>query len=131
MKPLKLVATVISLAIAGLGVLGVAAPAVLLAFGGTLLEAPALYWVAAVRVIFGALLVVVAAESRMPGALRVVGVLIVVAGLLTPFFGTERLREAFDWFSGQGPLLVRIVALLPLLIGLFFVYAINAHRRVA
>lgn len=131
MKFLKLVATVMSLAIAGLGVLGVAAPAVLLEFGGSLLAAPALYWVAAVRVVFGALLILVAAESRMPRTLRVIGILVVVAGLLTPLLGTERFREAFTWFSGQGPLLVRATAVLPLIVGLFFVYAINSHRRVA
>jgi uncharacterized membrane protein len=130
-KPLKVLATVMSLGIAGLGVLGVAAPAVLLQFGGSLLAAPALYLVAAVRVVFGALLILVSAESRMPRALRVVGVLIVVAGLLTPLFGAERFREAFTWFSGQEPWLLRAVAVLPLIIGVFFVYAINSHRRVA
>ena len=131
MKLLKLLATVMSLAIAGLGVLGAAAPAVLLEFGGSLLAAPALYWVAAVRVVFGTLPILVAAGSRMPVALRVVGVLIVVAGLFTPLFGTERFLGAFAWFSGQGPLLVRAVAVLPIIIGLFLVYAINSNRRVA
>ena len=131
MKLLKLVATVMSLAIAGLGGWGVVAPAALLAFGGSLLAPPALYWVAAVRVVFGSLLILVAAESRMPRTLRVVGVFFVVAGLLTPLFGTERFHEAFTWFSGQGSLLVRAVAVLPLIIGLFFVYALNSHRRAA
>ncbi|MEO8653833.1 MAG: hypothetical protein ABI409_06895 [Ramlibacter sp.] len=120
-----------SLAIAGLGLLGVAAPVVLLEFGRALLAPPALYGVAAVRVVFGLLVLLVAADSRMPGILRVIGLIIVVAGLLTPLFGTERSLEAFTWFSEQGPLFVRIVAVLPVIAGLFLVYAINSRRQVA
>ncbi len=99
-----------SLAIAGLGVLGVAAPALRLEFAGSLLAPPALYGVAAVRVVFGVLLVLVATESRTPRALRVIGVVLVVAGLLTPLFGTERLALFLTWFSGQAPLLIRLCA---------------------
>lgn len=131
MKVLKVVATVMSLAVAGLGVLGVVAPTVLLEFGRSLLSPPALYWVAAVRIVFGALLILVARESRLPRTLRVIGILIVVAGLLTPLFGTERFGEVLAWFSGRASFLVRAIALVPFVIGLFFVYAINTNRRVA
>jgi hypothetical protein len=131
MKMLKIVATVISLAIAGLGLLGLVAPGVLLEFGHSLLAPPALYWVAAVRVVFGALLILVAAQSRMPRTLRVIGAVIVVAGILTPLVGTERIGEIFAWVSVQASFLVRVIALLPLGIGLFFVFAINGRRRVA
>ena len=129
MKFLKLLTTVMSLAISCVGGLGVTAPSILLEFGRSLLTPPALYWAAALRVIFGALLILVAKESRMPGALRVIGAFIVVAGLLTPFFGADRFGEALTWFSGQGSLLIRAVAVLPLIAGLFFAYAINSHRR--
>lgn len=132
MNILKIVATIMSLTIASLGVLGVVAPGVLLEFGRSLLAPSAIYWVAAVRVVFGALLILVAAESRMPRTLRVIGVFIVVAGLLTPLIGTEFFSQALTWVSGQPPFfLVRAVAVLPFVAGLFFVYAINSHRRVA
>ena len=131
MKILKVVATLMSLAIAGLGVVGLVAPAVLLEFGRSMLAPPALYWVAAVRVVFGALLILVATQSRMPRTLRVIGALIVVAGILTPLFGIERIGEVFDWISAQASFLVRVIAILPFGIGLFFAVAINTHRRVA
>ena len=131
MKILKVVATLMSLAIAGLGVVGLVAPAVLLEFGRSLLAPPALYWVAAVRVIFGVLLILVATQSRMPRTLRVIGALIVVAGILTPLFGIERIGEVFDWISAQASFLVSVIAILPFGIGLFFVVAINTYRRVA
>ena len=66
MRFLQLVVTLMSLAIGGLGVLGISAPAVLLDLGRTLLAPPALYGVAAVRVVFGALLISVATASRQP-----------------------------------------------------------------
>ena len=131
MNVLKLITTIMSLAIAGLGVLGLVAPGVLLEFGRSLLAPGALYWVAAVRITFGALLILVASQSRMPRTLRVIGVLILVAGLLTPLLGTERFGVFLTWFSGQAPLLVRAAAVVPFIVGLFFVYAINSHRRVA
>ena len=131
MNILKFLATLMSLAIASLGVLGVAAPGVLLEFAGSLLVPPALYGVAAVRIVFGALLVLVATESRMPRTLRVIGVLIVVAGLLTPLLGAERTASILAWMSAQAPLLVRAVAVVPVLVGAFFAYAINPRRRAA
>ncbi len=130
MKVLKLVTTLMSLAIAGLGVLGFVAPAVLLEFGRSLLAPPTLYWVAAVRVAFGALLILVATQSRMPRTLRVIGAVIVVAGILTPLFGAERISEVFGWISAQASFLVRFIAILPFGIGLFFAFAINTRRRV-
>ena len=129
MQFLKLVATLMSLAVLGLGVLGVAAPGVLLEFGRSLLAPPALYGLAAVRVVFGGLLISVAMASRLPRTLRVIGVVIVVAGLFTPLFGTERSVEAFAWLSGQGLSFIRAIAILPVVLGMFLVYAINAHRR--
>jgi len=129
MKFLKLVATILSLAIAGIGALGVLAPGLLLEFGRTVSAPQAIYAVAAVRVVFGALLILVATESRMPGTLRLIGVVIVVAGLVTPLLGAERFLEAFGRFAAQGALLRRAVAILPLIVGLFFVYAINSDRH--
>jgi membrane-bound ClpP family serine protease len=131
MKALKVIATVMSLAISGLGVLGIVAPALLLGLGGALVAPPALYWVAAVRVVFGALLILVAAQSRFPRTLRVIGAVILVAGLITPLVGTERVGEVFAWFSSQPASLVRTIALVPFVVGLFFVYVINRRRHPA
>ncbi|MEO8186172.1 MAG: hypothetical protein ABI580_02265 [Burkholderiaceae bacterium] len=129
MAVLKLIASLISLAIAGLGILGIAEPAALLEFGRSLLAPPALYAVAAVRILFGALLIFVAGQSQTPRTLRVIGVFIVVAGLLTPLFGPERSAEGFSWLSSQGLNFIRTVAALPVVFGIFLVYAINARLR--
>lgn len=129
MRTFTFIATIMSLAIAGAGMLGMAAPGVLLDFARSALVPPGLYWVAAVRVVFGALLILVAGESRLPRTLRVIGTVIVIAGLLTPWLGTGRFGDAIGWFSTEGQTVFRAVAALPVLAGLFFAYAINAGRR--
>jgi hypothetical protein len=125
MKILRLCATLFSLGLAGLGLLGVASPSVLLEFGRSLLLPPALYGVAGVRVAFGVLLVVIAGGSRMPRTVRVIGAVIVVAGLLTPFLGVLPFDEPLAWFSTNGLGLFRLVAMLPMIGGIFLAYAIN------
>ena len=131
MKALKLIATVMSLGISSLGLVGIAAPAILLGFGSALIAPPALYWVAAVRGAFGALLILVATQSRLPRTLRTIGTIILVAGLITPLVGTELVGEVFAWFSSQPTLLVRAIAFVPFVVGLFFVYVINRRRDFA
>ena len=129
MHSLKLLTIALGLVIAGIGVLGVAAPSVLLEFGRSLQTNTALYVVAAVRVMFGAVLFFVAPGSRAPRVLRVLGSLIIIAGLFTPFFGIERSRAMFDWWSTQDSMFTRAWAILAVVFGLFTIYAVTSPRR--
>ncbi len=128
---MKLLATAMGILIAAIGVVGIAAPLVLLEFGRSLQTPSALYVVAAVRIIFGAVLLWVAGASRMPRTLRVIGIVIVVAGLLTLFFGVERSQAMLDWWSSQGLLFMRAWAGVAVIFGLFIVYAVTSPRRAA
>ncbi len=129
MRSVKLLAMAMGFIIASIGVFGVAAPSVFLEFGRSLQTPNVLYIIAAVRVIFGAVLLWVAPVSRTPKTLRVLGVVIVIAGVLTPFIGVERSRAMLDWWSTQGPLFTRAWAGVAVVFGLFIVYAITTPRR--
>jgi hypothetical protein len=118
----------IGLIIGAIGIAGVAAPSLLLEFGRSLLTPTALYIVSAFRIGIGVVLVWVAPVSRMPRVLRVLGILIIIAGVLTPFFGVERSRAVFDWWSSQGPSFMRILASVAIGFGLFIVYAVTPRR---
>ncbi len=131
MRIVKVLATVLGLVIAAIGVLGVAAPSVLLELGQSLQTTNALYFVAGVRVIFGAILLWVASASRTPRILRALGVCIIIAGAITPFFGVERSRAMFEWWSAQGSLFTRAWATVAIVFGLFVVYAVTSPRRAA
>jgi hypothetical protein len=126
MKLLTLITSLMAVAIAALGVLGMTAPALLLEMARLLTTGTGLYGAAVLRVVFGVLLLLLAPGSRMPGIIRVIGFLIVVAGVLTPFFGVA--AGVFTWISAQDPRLIRAVAILPFALGLFIVYAINSPR---
>src|SRR6266571_780106 len=129
MHTAKLLAMAMGLIIASIGVFGMATPSALLELGRSLQTPSALYIVAAVRVIFGALLLWVAPISRTPKTLRVLGVLIVIVGVLTPFIGVERSRAMLDWWSTQGLLFTRLGAGVAVVFGLFIVYAVTTPRR--
>jgi uncharacterized protein YjeT (DUF2065 family) len=131
MRALNVAVMIIGMAVAGLGVIGVVAPSVLLDFGKSLLTDNGLYVVAAVRVAIGVLLLLAARNSRMPRTLRAIGLVIIVAGLLTPLFGVVRSAAMLDWFSSQGTAIIRVVAMCAIAIGAFIVYAIRPARRSA
>ena len=131
MKLPKLLATVMAALITAIGVVGVAFPSVLLEFGQSLQTPSALLVAAVIRIIFGAVLVWVASASRMPRTLRVIGFLVIVAGVLTPLFGVERSQAILSWFSSQGPLFMRAWASTAVIFGLFVAYVVNSPRRTA
>ena len=128
MPGLNVVAMIVGLAIAGLGCVGLLAPSRLVDFGNSLITETGLYVVAGVRIAFGLLLLVAARVSRMPRVLRAIGVIIIIAGLITPLFGVERSASIFNWFSAQGFGLVRVVAIFAIVLGAFIVYAASPRR---
>jgi hypothetical protein len=115
--------------IAVVGGVGVVAPSVLLEFGRSLQTPDTFYIVTGIRVIFGAMLVWVAAGSRMPIVVGIIGVLIIVAGLLGPWFGLERSQALLDLWSSRGAVFMRTWAAVAVMFGLFIAYAVGSGRR--
>ena len=115
-------AMVLGFVVAAIGVLGMAAPSFLLEFGRLLQSAGALWIVAALRIGFGAILLCAAPNSRTPRTLLVIGLFIVAAGLATPFFGVGRAQAMFDWWSAQGPFVMRALPMAAVGFGLFIAY---------
>ena len=128
---MRLIASAMALIIAAVGVLGLASPSALLELVRPLLTPGALYIVAAIRVVFGLLLLLVASASRMPRTVRVLGIIIVVAGVLTPFFGVERSQAVFDWWSAQPSSFMRTWAGLAVVFGCFVIYALRPRGPAA
>jgi hypothetical protein len=128
MRISKMLAATLGFAVAAIGALGVAAPAVLLELGQSLQTTPALYVVAGVRIAFGVTLLWAAPESRTPRILRTLGFFIVIAGVLTPFFGIERMRVLFEWWSAQSPFFTRAWSVVAMGFGFFVVYSVVSAR---
>lgn len=129
MHTAKLFAIALGALIAAIGLVGMTAPSALLEFGRSLQTPSALYAVAGIRIAFGALLLWAASASRMPRTLRIIGTIAVIAGLLIPFLGVERVQAMLTWWANQGRLFIRGSMSLVVLFGVFIIYAFFSPNR--
>jgi hypothetical protein len=112
-------------------VVGIFSPESLLAVGRYVVTPAGLYAIAAFRVAIGLLLMRVAPISRVPRTLRIVGAIVLAAGLATPLFGVERTRAILNWESTQGTAFLRVPGVLALAAGGFIAFAVATGRRPA
>lgn len=116
------------LLIAAIGIVGLADPALLLDATSFMQTSVGLYIAAAFRIAFGVVLIWIAATSRMPRTLRILGAFIVLAGIITPFIGVERVRAIVEWWSAQGVVFMRTWATVAVIFGIFIIYAVTPRR---
>jgi len=114
------VALVLSLLVACLGAVGVASPPRLLAIVQKFQSPAGLYVAMALRLALGFCLFLAAPASRSPDVLRILGVVIMVTGLITPVFGLERFRRLLTWWASHGSGFIRLWAAVALGFGLLF-----------
>jgi uncharacterized membrane protein YoaT (DUF817 family) len=126
---MRWVAVAFGVAIALIGIVGLMDPALLLDATSFTLTSLGLYIVAAIRIAFGLVLIGEATASRMPRTLRILGVFIVLAGIITPFFGVERIRMIVEWWSAQSIAFMRTWVSLAVIFGLFIIYVVTPRRR--
>jgi hypothetical protein len=73
--------------------------------------------------------VLAAPASRAPRTVRVLGLIVIIAGLATPWFGVARARAVLNWFASAGPLLMRLAAGVGMAFGGFLVYVFRTPTR--
>lgn len=128
MRPLALL---FALVIIVIGIVLVVAPDRMLVVMPYAITTTGLYAIGALRVGMGLVLMAVAPTSRSSRALRVLGTVLVVAGLMTPLVGVERTGDVVNWGMTQGPGLRWGVAAILLGVGTFIVFAVTGSRRSA
>ena len=104
------------------GVISFAAPDVRLSLERSVLTPGGLYAIAAVRMALGVIFVLTAPTSRAPRTLRVLGGIVIIAGLMTPWFGVTRSRAVLSWWASAAPSLRRLAAGVAMALGGFLVY---------
>jgi hypothetical protein len=129
MRITQIVGIALGVLIAAVGLTGVADPSVLFKVGRSLQSPGALYWIAAIRIAFGALLIWAAPASRASRLLRVIGAIVVVAGLITPLIGVERIQAVLTWWENQGRLFMRATPGIAVLLGGLIIYTFSPTRR--
>ena len=112
-------------AILTLGVWGVLQPAPLLGLVDRVwTNRKGIFVAVSLRLFFGIALILVAAETRYPQFIQALGVLVIVAALAAPLFGTTRIQAAVIWWKSLPTYVVRIWAALAALFGGFVLYAV-------
>jgi hypothetical protein len=121
---MTVIALIFSLLVAALGALGLVSPSRLLIVVGHFQTPAGQYFAAAVRLVMGVALLFAAPVSRAPGALGILGLIIILAGFITIFISLERFRRLIAWWSSQGSALVRAWAAVACAFGLLLAYAL-------
>jgi hypothetical protein len=105
-----------------------AVPDLRLSLERSMMSPAGLYAIAALRIALG-LFVLAAPASQAPRTVRVLGLMVIVAGLITPWFGVVRARAVVDWMSSAGPLVMRLDAGVGMAMGGFLVYVFRTPIR--
>lgn len=114
----------LGLLIIALGALGLGSPPRLIDFVSRWQSRRGLYVVSGIRIIFGVVLLLAASDSRAPNLLRVLGVVSLVSGVVTPFFGVDRFGALLGWWSRRPQVFVRLWCVVVVLIGAGVVWAV-------
>jgi uncharacterized membrane protein len=126
---MKVIALFIAILIILLGLTGVLWPEGLMDLVKYSFTSTGIFVAAITRMVMGAVLLVVAPAARTPKTIRVIGVLIFLAGVATALTSGERAQLLKDWMVERGPDFLRIAACLPLAAGFFILVATLTKRR--
>jgi hypothetical protein len=125
---MKYLAWIVALFAITVGLAGIISPDRLLGFRSLVATEGALIVIGAVRLAIGVVLIMAAPGSRFPKMLRIVGAVLIFAGVATPLFGIERTRIVLEWEAAQGPMFMRFVGVMILAIGGTLAFTLVPHR---
>jgi hypothetical protein len=126
---MRLVGLVIGALVILAGAISFAAPDLRLSLERSVVTPAGLDAIAALRIGLGLVFVLAAPASRAPRTVRVLGLIVISAGLTTPWLGVARARAVLDWFASAGPLLTRLDAGVGMALGGFLVYVFRTPTR--
>jgi hypothetical protein len=112
-----------------LGAFSFAAPGLRISLDRLVMTPAGFYAIAAERVVVGLMLVFAAAASRAPRTVRLLGLVLIIAGLATPWFGVARAEAVLNVVADSGAWLLRLDAAVGIALGGFLVYVFGAPAR--
>ena len=126
---MKIIALGIAALLILVGLTGVLWPEGLMGLMKYSFTSTGIYVAAITRMVMGGLLLVAAPATRTPKTVRVIAVLIFLAGVATCLINPDRAQLLQDWWSNHGPDALRIAACLPLAVGFFILVATLTKPR--
>jgi hypothetical protein len=126
---LRLLGLVIGALVILASAISFAAPDLRLSLERSVMTPAGFYAIAALRIAVGLAFVLAAPASRAPRLLRALGVIVMIAGLSTPWFGVDRAHAVMDRVANAGPWLMRLDATAGMALGGFLVYVFRTPPR--
>jgi hypothetical protein len=126
---MKSLATAFGVLVLLVGVLCVISPSEITTIGTHLVTQKGLYIIAILRICIGIVFLLVASVSRMPRTVRIIGAIVLVAGIITPLFGVDRSRAMLDWWASQSSTIMRLTGVVPIAGGAFLIRAVGLVRQ--
>jgi hypothetical protein len=121
-----LIVSVVSIFIAGMGVVGLVSPAKMVSFVSRWQSKTGLWVAFIVRLAFGISLWLVAPTSRSSVVLQVLAVVSVVSALLLPLVGVSRFKSILSWWSSQSLAFTRVWLAVAVVLGVFILWSVVA-----
>lgn len=109
---------------AALGVTVITAPARAHDFARLFLDKAGMWAAAGIRAVFGLCLIAAAGESKAPLILKLVGLVILLFGIATPFLGLDRHRRLVDWWLARPRTMQIFWGAMSLVLGIVLIYLI-------
>jgi hypothetical protein len=125
---MRQLATVVGVLIVLVGLVGVIVPNEITAIGHYVVTRNGLYIVAVLRICIGIVFILAAPASRMPRTVRIIGGIVLIAGIITPLFGVDRSRAVLDWWISQSSIFMRLAGVMAIAAGAFIIRAIGLLR---
>jgi hypothetical protein len=119
-----LIVLVVSIFVAGMGILGLTSPARMVSFVSRWQSKTGLWVAFIIRLAFGISLWLVAPASRAPGVLQVLAVVSVVSAIVLPLIGVSRFKSILSWWLGRSPGLMRVWLAVALVLGVFILWSV-------
>jgi hypothetical protein len=116
------VALALSILLAALGALGFVSPQRLADLARRFLTRGGLLLAAVIRILFGVVLVFAAPTSHAPEFVRLIGIISIVAGGMTPLLRVDQHRKVLDWWTDRGSVFMRSWSAVGLVLGLVLAY---------
>ena len=102
-----------------LGLIGLFWPTGLMELAKGTFTRQGLYIAAALRIAIGTSILIAADATAAPKIVRVLGAIIIIAGIATAFLDIKTAQQIADWWFHRGHGRIRLTACLPLATGLF------------
>lgn len=83
-----------------------------------------IYMAGILRILFGALFLSVADESRFQTFLLIMGVLAIIGGITIFVLKPAKLKTLMDWFEKKSPTFIRTWGVVAIIIGALFIYSV-------